>query len=197
MHKTLLGLALFPILIVFMLIVGLSCGSNPPFAPFGSTVAFVSPGPQSFSIPNNARAVQNVSAIVTGQDSSGNTVPLNDVRVTFRLTFAAENDLVVDTNGDGIPDSPALLFIDPNKCGSVPCEDIPLPELSAMGAIFNSPFTELTDNRGEASVIILMFGEFPVDTATLEADLGNGSGTSAEFSVSSTAPTPAPPTSTP
>ncbi|MER3445930.1 MAG: hypothetical protein C4291_03425 [Candidatus Dadabacteria bacterium] len=183
MHKTLLGLVLFPILIVFMLIVGLSCGSNPPFAPFGSTVKIEDP-PQSITIPQNARAVERVRAIVETTDSEGNTVPLNSVRVTFELSFAAKNDLVIDTNGDGIPDSPALLLIDPDKCGSTPCEDVPLPELSAMGAIFNSPLTKLTDDRGEASVIILIFGEFPVNPATLEAALGNGSVDTAQFSVS-------------
>lgn len=178
MHKTLLDLALSPILIVFILIVGLSCGSNPPFAPAGSTVTLEDP-PQSITIPPDGRSVEEVRAFVTDPEEQ----PLNDVRVTFSLSFASQNDLVEDTDGDGVPDSPALLLIDPDKCGSQPCQNVPLPELSAMGAIFNSPLTKLTDNRGEASVIILMFGEFPVDTATLEAALGNGNVATAQFSV--------------
>jgi hypothetical protein len=174
MHKTLLGLALFPVFIIVVL----SCGSNPPFAPAGSTVTLEDP-PQSVTIPPNARNVERVRAFVT--DSKGQ--PLNSVRVTFSLSFASQDDLVIDTNGDGVPDSPALLLIDPDKCGSTPCEDIPLPQLSAMGAIVNSPFTKLTDDRGEASIIILMFGEFPVASATLEAALGNGNVATAMFSV--------------
>src|ERR1700751_717930 len=179
MRKTLLGLALFPVFIIVVL----SCGSNPPFAPFGSTVAFEPPGPTSFTIPNNARAVQTVNVIVTNPNGQ----PLNSVRVTFSLSFASQDDLVIDTTGDGVPDSPALLFIDPSKCGSTPCVDISLPQLLAMGGIINSPFTELTNDRGVASVTILMFGEFPVSSANLTADLRDGSSVSATFSVTQSA----------
>src|SRR5579884_315538 len=189
MHKTLLGLALFPILIVFMLVVGLSCGSNPPFAPAGATVTLENP-PQSITIPPNTLNEETVRAFVTTTDSSGNTVPINNVRVIFSLSFAGPNDLVEDTNGDGVADAHALQLVNPDGCGNnfcgndIPsCECTPISQQAALGAFVNSPFETLTDDRGEATVIILMSGDFPVSPATIEAALGNGNVATAQFDV--------------
>ena len=189
MKKTHLGLALFPILIVFMLIVGLSCGSNPPFAPANATVTFVAP-PPDVTIPPNSLNEETVQAFVTKTDASGNIVPLNSVRVFFSLSFAGPQDLVEDTNGDGVADAHALQLVNPNGCGNnfcgnnVPsCECTPIEQQVALGAFIPSPFETLTDDRGVATVIILMSGDFPVNPATLEASLGNGQAVTAQFSV--------------
>jgi hypothetical protein len=191
MNRTMLGLALFPILIVFMLIIGLSCGSNPPFAPANSAVTLVDP-PQSITIPPNSLNEETVQAFVTKTDASGNTVPINSVRVFFSLSFAGPQDLVEDTNGDGVADAHALQLVNPDHCGTtnfcgndVPsCECTPIEEQVSMGAFVDSPFETLTDNRGVATVIILMSGNFPVNPATLEANLGNGQAVTAQFAVS-------------
>ncbi len=190
MHKTLLGLALFPILIVFMLIIGLSCGPNPPFAPANSAVTIVAP-PQSITIPPNSLNEETVQALVTKTDTSGNTVPINSVRVFFSLSFAGPQDLVEDTNGDGVGDAQALQLVNPNGCGhnfcgnDVPsCECTPIEEQASMGAFVDSPFETLTNRSGVATVIILMSGNFPVNPATLEANLGNGQAVTVQFDVS-------------
>jgi hypothetical protein len=190
MHKTQFGLALFPILIVFMLIIGLSCGSNPPFAPANSAVTLVDP-PQSITITPNSLNEETVQAFVTKTDASGNTVPINDVVVFFSLSFAGPQDLVEDTNGDGVADAHALQLVNPNHCGNkfcgndVPsCECATVEEQLSMGAFVDSPFETKTNKLGVATVIILMSGNFPVNPATLEANLGNGQAVTAQFDVS-------------
>lgn len=189
MNKTRLGLTLFPILIVFMLIVGLSCGSNPPFAPADATVTFVVP-PPDVTIPPKSLNEETVQAFVTKTDASGNTVPINSVRVIFSLSFAGPQDLVEDTNGDGVADAHALQLVNPNGCGNnfcgnnIPsCECTPIEQQVALGAFVDSPFETLTDSHGVATIIILMSGDFPVSPASLEANLGNGQAVTAQFSV--------------
>src|SRR5882724_9763310 len=173
MHKTLLGLALFPILIIFMLIVGLSCGSNPPFAPSGSTVTIVDP-PSAVSIPLNTTTSIRVQALVTGPDGVS---PLDHVRVVWDLSFANPQSLVIDTNGDGVGDTPALQLINPDACGGVNCEDLTIPELFAIKPLpfVKSPWETLTDNRGVSDVLVLINGDVHIQPATLEASLENGS----------------------
>jgi len=198
MNNTLLGLALLPILIVFMLIVGLSCGPNPPFAPADSHVTLVAPI-TSITLPPHSLNEETFQAFVTKTDLSGNTVPLNNVRVIFSLSFAGPQDLVEDTNGDGVADAHALQLINPDHCGNtfcgndIPsCECTPVGQQAAMGAFVDSPFETLTDSRGVATVIVLMSGDFPVNPATLEASLGNGQAATAQFTVTTVIPTPVP-----
>jgi hypothetical protein len=185
MNKALLGLGLFPVLIVSTLLIGLSCGPNPPFAPQGSTVTISDP-PQSIIIPPGTLNEETVHVVV--QDPKGQN--LNNVRVIFSLSFAGSGSVVVDTDGDGVPDAHALQLVDPNGCGNnfcgqnIPsCECLTPGQQADLGAFRNSPFETLTDNRGVASVIILMSGSFPVNPATLEADLGNGTIATVQFSV--------------
>lgn len=189
MNKPLLGFALFPCLIVLTLVVGLigqSCaGSNPPFAPFGSTVTIVNPL-GDFTIPPDTLAITpRIQAFV--QDPDGN--PLNDVRVRFSLSFASGLDDVIDTDGDGIGDEAALQLVDPDNClddVGVPCDEIPSDnrlDLFTFGGTVDSPYTKLADNRGIAEVFILISGDVIVDPASFEASLDNGSVDSFEFSV--------------
>ncbi|HXG30797.1 MAG TPA: hypothetical protein VNK81_04055 [Thermodesulfobacteriota bacterium] len=176
MSKPLLGFMLFPSVVVFTLIVGiigLSCtGENPPFAPFNSTVTILNP-PGDVIIPPNAISPQGpFNALVL--DPDGN--PLNDVRVTFILSFAGANDFVVDTNGDGIPDARALQLVDPDACQPVSdnCLLVPISEWFDLGAFCDSPCTKLTDDRGIADIVILISnpnGNLIIDPATFEASI--------------------------
>ena len=181
MHKTLLGLALFPMLIVIMLIVGLSCGPNPPFAPAGSIVTITNP-PGDITIPLNTTTTIPVQAFVTEADG---VTPLNDVRVDWDLSFANPQSLVIDTNGDGVGDTPALQLIDPNACGNVNCEDLTIPELFAINPLpfVKSPWHTQADNRGISNVLVLINGNVHIQPATIQVSLENGSVAVVTFNV--------------
>ena len=177
-----LGIALFPALVISTLIIALSCGPNPPFAPQGSTVEITDP-PQDISIPPNSLAVTRVEAFVT--DPDGNA--LDHVRVFFRLSFAGRNDRVIDSDGNGTSDQRALQLVDPDECEEVAftCELVDESEWFQMGAFVDSPFETLTDDHGVADVLILTSGPdvAVVDPASFEASLGNGSVDVIQFSV--------------
>jgi len=174
-----LGIALFPALVISILIIGLSCGPNPPFAPEGSTVTLVNPLEDITIPPNTLEPTDRIQAFVENPDGNA----LNDVRVRFSLSFAQQNSLVVDTNGDGVGDARLLQLVDPNKCKPDPCDLTPISQWFQQGAFVDSPYTKLTDNRGVAEMIILISGDVTVDPATFEASLGNGSVDSFQFSV--------------
>jgi hypothetical protein len=184
MNKTLLGVALFPAIVVSTLIIGvigLSCiGSNPPFAPFGSTIEIVNP-PGDINIPENTLTTIRVQALVRDPDG----LPLNDVRVVWDLSFASPNDLVIDTDGDGLGDTPALQLIDPDACGDVSCDLLTIEELFefAPDAFVKSPFTTKTDNRGVSDVVVLILGRVSIEPASLEASLENGSVDGVNFNI--------------
>ena len=174
-----LGIALFPALVISTLIIALSCGPNPPFAPQGSTVVIVNPLNDISIPPNSLEPTDRIQAFVT--DPDGNA--LNDVRVRFSLSFAQQNSLVVDTNGDGVSDARALQLVDPNKCKPDPCDLTPIEDWFQQGAFVDSPYTKLANNRGVAEMIILISGDVSVDPATFEASLDNGSVDSFQFAV--------------
>jgi hypothetical protein len=112
-------------------------------------------------------------------------LPLNDVRVFWDLSFAGENSLVADTNGDGIPDARALQLVDPTACP----RDCQLESISTWffyGAFVDSPFQTLTDDQGISRVIILITnqnGTNIIDPASLEVSTRSGSVDVVEFSV--------------
>ncbi len=176
MNRKLTGKLLFPSIIALMLtagVIAVSCGgANPPFAPFDSTVTILDP-PTDVLIPDNGLTVIPVQAQVVGPDGE----PLNDVRVTWIVSFGSENDFVVDTNGDNVPDARALQLVDDKACTPDRCANTPLQEWFSMGAFVDSPFETLTNNRGIAFVDILISGEDIIDPASLEATtLGGGDG---------------------
>ena len=176
-----LGIALFPALVISTLIIALSCGPNPPFAPFGSTITITNP-PSDFSIPLEALSTIRVEASVLGPDG----LPLNDVRVFWRVSFAGPQSLVIDTDGDGDADAPALQLIDPDACGDITRELLTIPELFDVDPLpfVDSPFPTTTDNRGVSAVVILINGRVEIVPASIEASLENGDPPAiAEFNV--------------
>lgn len=156
-----------------------ACGSaDPEFAPFGSRVMVLNP-PGDITIPPNSLEPFRVQAIVLGPDG----LPLNGVRVRWDLFVASANSMVVDTNGDSVPDSRALQFVDPQACGAQSCLLVPISQWFGLGALVDSPFETLTDDRGIADIIILISGNVVVDLATLQASTDSGSVDSQNFAV--------------
>ncbi len=182
MNKKLLDKALFPAILVCLLIAGAalySCGgSNPAFAPFGSTIQILQP-PTDIIIPPNSLEPMRIQAIVLDPDGE----PINDVRVFWDLSFAGENSLVVDTNGDGVSDARAIQLVNNNACSPQQCLLTPISEWFAMGAFVDSPFDVLTDSRGIAFVVILVSGDVVIDPATLAASTDSGAIEIVEFTV--------------
>ena len=99
------------------------------------------------------------------------------------MSFANENSLVVDTNGDGVSDARALQLVDNNACEPEQCIQTSITEWFGMGAFVDSPFDMLTDSRGIAFVIILVSGDVIVDPATFQVSTDSGSVEVVEFSV--------------
>lgn len=174
-----LGIALFPALVISTLIIALSCGPNPPFAPQGSTVEIVNPLDDISIPPNSLEPTDRIQAFVLDPEGFA----LNDVRVRFSLSFAQENSIVVDTDGNGIPDARALQLVDPDRCKPQPCDLTPISQWFQQGAFVDSPYTKLSDDRGIAEMIILISDEGADLPATFEASLDNGSVDSFEFTV--------------
>lgn len=185
MNKPLLGFALFPCLIVLTLVVGLiaqSCaGSNPPGAPFGSVVEFNIP-PSDISL-GNPEALEPMSVSARVLDPDG--LPTADVEVRFDLSFAGANSRIVDSDGDGDPDARLLQLVDPNGCEEVsePCENVDQALWFGFNAFVDSPFFTLTDDDGNAKLIILVSGSAVADPASLTASSGSADPDVAEFSV--------------
>ena len=176
-----LGIALLPALVISTLIIALSCGANPPFAPFGSTVEIVNPLDDIKIPPESLQPTFRIQALVTGPD----TLPLDHVRVRFSLSFADQNSLVVDTDGDGVSDARALQLVDNGKCKPNPCDRTPISQWFQQGAFVDSPYTKLSNDRGLAEIAILIPGPdvVIVDPAVFEASLDNGEVDSFQFSV--------------
>lgn len=182
MNNNIIGKALFPAILVCFFIAGTlfyGCGgSNPNFAPFGSTIEILQV-PLDINIPPNSLEPMRIQAIVLNPDGE----PINDIRVFWDLSFAGENSLVVDTNGDTIADARALQLVNNNACSPQQCLLTPISEWFEMGAFVDSPFDILTDNRGIAFVVILVSGDRIIDPATLVASTDSGAVDTVEFTV--------------
>ena len=176
-----LGIALFPALVISTLIIALSCGPNPPFCPQGCTVTLINPLDDINIPPESLQPTFRIQAFVT--DTEG--FAINDVRVRFSLSFADQNSLVVDTDGDGVSDARALQLVDNGKCKPKPCDRTPIEDWFQQGAFVDSPYTKLSNDRGLADMIILIPAPdvVIVDPAVFEASLDNGFVTSFEFTV--------------
>lgn len=154
------------------------CGNSQLYAPFGSDIQMLNP-PSDRTIPPDSISNFRVQALVTGPDGE----PINGVLVRWDLSFAGINDLVVDTDGDGVADARALQFVNPEGCGKQDCGLVPISQWFSLGAFVDSPFETLTDDRGIADVIILYTGNVVVDPALLEVSTESGAVDSVEFSI--------------
>ena len=183
MNRKLMGKILFPSIIAVLLtagVIAVSCGgANPPFAPFGSTITILDP-PGPVLIPDNGLTTLLVQAQVLGPGPDKE--PLNSVRVIWTALFGGQNDFVVDTNGDNVPDARAVQLVNDDACSPKRCALTPITEWFSMGAFVDSPFETLTDDRGIAFVGILISGEDIVD-ASLEASTDSGAVDVVQLSV--------------
>ena len=173
----------FPIAIIMAIIVitNYGCGSNPPFAPSGSTVTILNP-PGDITIRPNAFEIIEVEAIVENEDGE----PLNGVRVFWSLAFAGASSFCIDTNGDFLPDQRCLQLIDPQACPRDCALEPSISNLIFFGALVDSPWQTVTDDRGISRVEILISnesGENVIDPTTLEVSTRSGSVDVTEFSV--------------
>lgn len=182
MNRTILGKALFPGILIALFTVGAalySCGgANPAFAPFGSEIVILN-APGDISIPPNSLEPLRIQAQVLNPDGE----PINNVRVIWELSFANQNSLVVDTNGDGVSDARAIQLVDNDACQPQQCISTPITEWFAQGAFVDSPYDTLTDQRGVAFVVILITGDVVIDPASLSASTDSGAIEIVEFSV--------------
>jgi hypothetical protein len=173
----------FPIAIIMAIVViaNYGCGSNPPFAPAGSTVTILNP-PGNITIPPNAFEIVEVEAIVENENGD----PLNGVRVFWSLAFAGASSFCLDTNGDFLPDQRCLQLIDPTACPSDCAHEQSISDLIFFGAFVDSPWQTMTDDRGTSRVEILISnqnGENIIDPTTLEISTRSGAVDTVEFSV--------------
>jgi len=163
---------------------GLSCvGDNPPQAPFGSNVSIINP-PNDISIAQDAITLTIIEALVTGPDGQ----PLNGVLVEWRLFGTNINDLLFDTDGDGVPDVGGLQIINNGACGlPLKCSQILVTELlgnpAFRDAFVNTPFINITNDFGISEISMLISGEVVFDPTTLEISLLNGTTDSIQISI--------------
>jgi hypothetical protein len=171
-----------PVAITVMVVISnYGCGSNPPFAPAGSTVTMLNP-PGDITIRANAFEIIEVEAIVENEDGE----PLNGVRVFWRLSFAGASSFCIDTNGDGLPDQRCLQLIDPEACPQDCALEQSVSDLFFFGALVDSPWPTVTDDRGISRVEILISNQNGVniiDPASLEVSTRSGAVDVVEFSV--------------
>lgn len=163
---------------------GLSCvGDNPPQAPFGSGVTIVNP-PNDINISQESITIQIIEALVTGPDGQ----PLNGVLVEWRLFGTNINDLLFDTDGDGVPDVGGLQIINNGACGlPLKCSQILVTELlgnpAFRDAFVNTPYINITNDFGISEISMLISGEVVFDPTTLEISLLNGTTDSIQISI--------------
>lgn len=173
----------FPLAILVAIIVmaNYGCGSNPPFAPSGSTVTMLNP-PGDIVIRPDAFEIVEIEAIVENENGD----PLNGVRVFWSLSFAGASSFCIDTNGDGLPDERCLQLIDPTACPSDCAHVESVSDLFFYGAFVDSPWQTVTDDRGISRVEILISnqnGTNVIDPTSLEVSTRSGSVDVVEFSV--------------
>jgi len=163
-------ITVFSLVVISIGIIGGCGGSNPPFAPFNSTITILTES-LDLLLPPNTIVTESFEAIVLGPEG----LPLNGVRVRWDLGFAGLNDFVLDSDGDGIADSNGIQFFDPDACGNIDCELLPIPQIFAMGGFVESPYETVTDDRGISTIAVLISGDTNIISATLTASTMSGS----------------------
>ena len=156
----------FSIVLISFGTVGGCGGSNPPVAPFGSTIEYI-PAVNDINLCGIFLEPVLFRAIVLNAEGS----PINDTIVNFDLSFASENSLIIDTDGNGLPDARLLQMVDNKACSPQDCLNTPIEEWFAQGAFVDSPFETTTNDSGVAQVVVLAPGFLNVfdDTGQLLA----------------------------
>lgn len=137
------------------------CGANPPQAPFGSSLTFIQ-ALEDINICGEGLEPQLFRVLVTNEAGS----PLNDVSVNFDLGFASENSLLIDTDGNGIPDARIFQMVDNDACSPNKCLNTPIEEWFASGAFVDSPYETTSNDTGVAEVVIIFPGFFNIFSET-------------------------------
>lgn len=132
-------------------------GANPPQAPFGSALTFIQ-ALEDINICGEGLEPQLFRVLVTNEAGS----PLNDVSVNFDLGFASENSLIIDTDGNGIPDARIFQMVDNDACSPNKCLNTPLEEWFISGAFVDSPYETTSNDSGVAEVVIIFPGFFNI-----------------------------------
>lgn len=151
----------FAIVLISFGTVGGCGGSNPPVAPFGSTITYV-PAVSDINLCGIALEPVLFRALVTNPEGS----PINDTIVNFDLSFAGENSLIIDTNGNGLPDARLLQMVDNKACSPQDCLNTPIEDWFEQGAFVDSPFETTTNDSGVAEVVVLVPGFFNIFSDT-------------------------------
>lgn len=144
------------------------CGANPPEAPFGSELSFLQ-SIEGINICGEGLEPRLFRVLVT--DGAGN--PLNDVSTNFDLVFGTENSLLIDTDGNGEPDSRIFQMVDNDACSPNKCMNTPIEEWFASGAFVDSPYETTSNATGVAEVVVIFPGFtniFPETGQLLGAD---------------------------
>jgi len=159
-------ITVFSLIVISIGIIGGCGGSNPPEAPFGSTLTFIQ-AVEDIQICGEGLEPRLFQVVLT--DPVGN--PLNGVSVNFDLVFGTENSLLIDTDGNGIPDARLFQMVDNEACSPNKCMNTPIDEWFISGAFVDSPFETITDDTGVAQVVIIFPGFFNIfnDTGQLLA----------------------------
>ena len=172
-------ITVFSLVVISIGIIG-GCGSNPPEAPFGSTLTFIL-GLEAINICGEGIEPDIYQVLVTNAEGS----PLNDVLVSFNIGFGSENSLLIDTDGNGDPDSRIFQMVDNDACSPNKCMNTPIEEWFISGAFVDSPFETTSNNSGVAEVVVLFPGFFNIFNETGQL-LGADPTTLSAFSGSAT-----------
>ena len=147
----------FSVVLISFGTIGGCGGANPPVAPFGSTITFLQIV-DSISICGDGLEPRLIRTLVTNSEGS----PINNTQVNYDLTFGGENSLLIDTDGNGLPDARILQMVDNNACSPQKCMNTPLELWFGMGAFVDSPFNTITNDSGVSEVVIIFPGFFNI-----------------------------------
>ena len=143
---------IFPVVLISLITIGSCLGPNPPEAPFNSTLSFLG---EFVGIENCGGGLEPELFEVSVVDDQN--IPLNGVKVYFDLSFANQNSLIIDTDGNGIPDAPLLQMVNNDACPGG-CLNTDIELFFEMGAFVPSRFETETDRYGVAEVLIIFPG---------------------------------------
>lgn len=152
--KRIIKSLLSSILIGFLAIGSIGgCETTAPEASFGSTITLLQV-PDDVNICGTGLQPALIRALVIDADG----LPVNDVAVTFDIFFAGDNSLLIDSDGDGLGDSPVFQVVDNDACGDEECISTDIEDIVSSGALENNPFTDISDDRGIAEAVIILPG---------------------------------------